>query len=149
MEATEGTVIALIITMLAMMATVMVALLTMVWQGRGSTRELSDQIGRQTAHIDAQGVRMEILADAQVARLDTVILDVGELKGEVKVLQNNMNDLKDDVKELQDDVKDLKGDVKELQDDVKDLKGDVKNLDVRVRRVEDRLDINAPVPVTA
>lgn len=73
------------------------------------------------------------------AKLDLLLSEMQELKGDVQTLKEDTQTLKEDVHLLKEDTQTLKEDVCTLKEDVCALKEDVKNLDLKTDAIENKV----------
>lgn len=88
---------------------------------------------------------MELILSKILNKLDTMQLDITEIKTDVAVLKSDVAVLKTDVAVLKTDVALLKSDVAELKTDVAVLKSDVAVLKIKVDDLTaavDRIEVN-------
>ncbi len=79
------------------------------------------------------------------AKLDLLLSEMQELKGDVQTLKEDTQTLKEDVHLLKEDTQTLKEDVCTLKEDVCALKEDVKNLDLKTGAIEYKVRHTIPI----
>lgn len=80
------------------------------------------------------------------AKLDLLLSEMQELKGDVRTLKEDVrtlkedvNSLKKDVRVLKEDVRSLKEETQSLREDVNSLKKDVENLELKTDALENKV----------
>lgn len=73
------------------------------------------------------------------AKLDLLLSEVREVKGDIHVLKEDVQTLKGDIHLLKEDVQTLKENFKVLNGDVQTLKEEVKNLDLKTDALQNKI----------